>query len=63
MLRVLEYQKGAASEIMDEITNALSSGTAVLVKGWEPEDAMEFNWHDIGKYRPPIWQEISWQGT
>ena len=62
ILRVLEYERGRADKIMTEILDVLSSGIAVLVKGWELEDAMEFNLQDIGSYRPPIVQEVAWQG-
>lgn len=62
MLRVFEYEKGKSIGLADQIKDALSMGIAVLVHGWEPEDAMEFSVHDIGAYRPPIWQDVTWQG-
>lgn len=59
----VEYQKGKLKDTVSEIRYALSEGIAVLVNGWEPEDAMEFCLKDISYYKFPIEQEVTWQGV
>ncbi|KAI5981118.1 hypothetical protein EDD15DRAFT_2380326 [Pisolithus albus] len=44
-----------------KIRQTLARGTAVLLHGWEPERAMEFNMKDIAEIRPLLSQTIKWQ--
>ncbi|KAI6117769.1 hypothetical protein EV401DRAFT_2072319 [Pisolithus croceorrhizus] len=48
-------------ELHRDIRQALAQGTAVLVHGWGPEQAMKFGLEDIREYRPPLSQTIKWQ--
>ena len=63
MLRIMQYERGKLANLVDNIWEALLHGPAVLMKGWELEAVMEFSVPDIAKYRPPIWQEVIWQGA
>ena len=63
MLVVMEYEKGCPQAMVKKIWSVLCQGQAVLVKGWEPEEKMEFTPDDITEYRPPIWQQVCWQGV
>ncbi|KAI6115492.1 hypothetical protein EDD16DRAFT_1708643 [Pisolithus croceorrhizus] len=48
-------------ELHRDIRQALAQGTAVLVHGWRPQQAMEFSLEDIREYRPLLSQMIKWQ--
>lgn len=63
MVKLVNYEKGNAHKITSEIQFSLCHGMAVLVNGWEPEDAMKFCKDDLESYRSPITQEIMWQGV
>lgn len=61
MLLELESRGEPLRKLHLEIRQALAQGTAVLVHGWEPQQATEFSLEDIGTYRPPLSQTIKWQ--
>ncbi|KAI6130837.1 hypothetical protein EDD17DRAFT_1507241 [Pisolithus thermaeus] len=43
-------------------SEALAQGTAALLHGWEPEQAIEFNVEDISEFWPLLSQTVKWQG-
>ncbi|KAI6001233.1 hypothetical protein EDD15DRAFT_2230494 [Pisolithus albus] len=61
MLLELESRGKPLRKLHLEIRRALAQGTAVLVHGWEPQQATEFSLEDIETYRPPLSQTIKWQ--
>jgi hypothetical protein len=53
----------AGMEYVDcKIRKALAQGSAVLVHGWKPHQAMKFSTEDVETYRLPIHQTVTWQG-
>ncbi|KAG9311146.1 hypothetical protein JVU11DRAFT_8209 [Chiua virens] len=46
-----------------EIEEALSNGSAVLVRGWEPTPTLEFTVESIGMYRPSLHQDVDIQNA
>ncbi|KAI6094832.1 hypothetical protein EDD16DRAFT_1721328 [Pisolithus croceorrhizus] len=52
----------AEMEYVDcKIRKALAQGSAVLVHGWKPHQAMKFCTEDVETYRLPIHQTVTWQ--
>ncbi|KAI6097340.1 hypothetical protein EDD16DRAFT_1527625 [Pisolithus croceorrhizus] len=45
-----------------KLWQALAQGTAALLHGWEPEQAIEFNVEDISEFWPLLSQTVKWQG-
>src|SRR5437899_4225795 len=46
-----------------DIGKALASGSAALVRGWQPHPPLDFTEEDIALYRPTTTQRIEAQGT
>ncbi|KAI6016262.1 hypothetical protein BKA83DRAFT_4497885 [Pisolithus microcarpus] len=63
MVVELKYDNSALSAriLMSKIEDAISSGCAVLVRGWEPSPSLSFVEEDIGLYRPTLSQQVSVQ--
>ena len=65
MLVQLEYnpQTKALQRLVLDIQNALATGSAVLVRGWEPEPRLDFTMEDLRLYRPTLAQTVDVQGA
>lgn len=62
MLIEMDLHKATKMELYERIRKALAQGTAVLVHGWEAGDEMTLCVEDIAMHRPPIDQDVIWQG-
>lgn len=62
MLLELSLETSDRNSIHKQIRDALAKGIAVLVHGWEPQQAIEFKMDEIAAYRPPASQTVKWQG-
>lgn len=62
-LLIVDVRVHNSTHVSEYIRGQLSLGIAILVVGWQPEDAMEFSVNDIAHYKSPIWQEVTWQGA
>lgn len=66
MVVELSYDAGdtdAVNALPFKIEEAISKGSAVLVRGWEPTPARNFTVEDLRMYRPSLWQSVEVQGT
>lgn len=55
--------KGSLAQLIDNISDSLSRGCAVLVRGWKPNNPpLDFTCEDIRFFRPTISQEVVVQG-
>ncbi|KAL4062717.1 hypothetical protein V8B97DRAFT_1877570 [Scleroderma yunnanense] len=65
MLVELKYQDDAKSirGLVSRIQDALSLGSAILVRGWDPKPTLDFTVEDIQLYRPTMAQSVSVQDT
>jgi hypothetical protein len=66
MVIELQYDGRTSQEIHrlnKAIEDAISKGSAVLVRGWEPTPALDFNLSDIKLFRPTVTQPVIVQGT
>jgi len=58
-----ERDAAATARLTSQIEVALSKGSAVLVRGWEPKPKLDFSVDSIRLYRPTMAQMVDAQGT
>ena len=48
--------------VAQQIEEAISNGIAVVVRGWQPSPALDFDLDGVGMVRPTLAQQVVVQG-